>query len=392
MEGMLNFLMPGSLWWEQIAGPSRLTAALEASLAEGHGVICEISSALSYRSVFRDNISHWASTMNVAAEQVECDDYRGENIEGYLIKKLFPSQVNAYSRRQSPLYMKNNRLLDGRLLWIRRVPAEYTKQWIQYISSYRSRDMLHGLFVMEVIQTDSQMKKAASNLRFLSVFDYITKADLRLFVSISAEKLLEASDGIRQYVVELITDVCVADAELAYQLLEIPEWYFDDPCSALVKLYQDEYADSPRGEEAWHPFALIRCGRLMDLNKRIWTAQIRIGYPKIEMERCRFIQTRYDELTDALNTRYCDIDENDGRYFCDNEGNRYTDPYDMEVGMICKLTGLIRADDGMRLFYIPDTEIRERLYLLRDCRNHLAHLEICPGNDFKKLLSDAADV
>lgn len=382
---------PNTLWWEDIAGPSRLVWDLKTAFVDGHSVACDISSALSFRHDFRNAVSHWLFTKNVTVDLLDCrNDYSGEDITEYLVKALRPDLLLDYQRRRSPQYIRDKQLLYGRLLWIRGVDANYYRTWLQFISSYRSNNISQGLFLFEMQNQGVLPPKFPQNLKYFSYEKYVKPDDLRLFASILSENYLDESAGVKQYAVELIASLCVTDGELAYKMLSYSPFYRDDPIQALSALASVEYVGSPRGQETGHPLSLLRKGNRKELSYRVWCAQVRVGYPKIELERLRFINSRLDDMQQALSTPYLNEYTGAPQYLTDYEGNRITSPYDVEVGMLVRMMNLKRYDnESQRLLSVSDPVTRDLLHLLRNCRNDLAHLEVCPTERFLKLVEES---
>ena len=382
-----NMMDTGTLWWSEIAGPAKLVADIQNALAEGQSVICNVTTSLSFRWTFRDTISHWLSERSVTVVHVDCRDvYCEEDITEFLLRQIQPDKLTGYQRRRSPQYMRDNGILHGKLLWIRGVAPEYVRSWIQYISSYRSHDLDHGLFFMEVQQTPSA--RIPTNLRFVDHDRYIRRDDLRLYTSVLVENYMDACTGVKQYAVELASALCVVDGELANNLLTCSGFITEEPMNLLQQIVSDSYSDSPRGQEIWHPFTLLRAEKNEEITYRIWSAQVRVGYPQIELERREMISRWYSELGEALSVPYLDDKSGQPKRFTDYEGNPITDPRELEVGMLLKIASVRRADDTSQyLFYLPDQEARDRIHLLRKCRNELAHLCTCDSKMFYELVS-----
>lgn len=382
---------PNTLWWEDIAGPSRLVWDLQTALVDGHSVACDISSALSFRHDFRNAVSHWLFAKNVTVDLLDCrDDYSGEDITEYLVKKTRPDLLLDYQRRRSPQYIRDKQLLYGRLIWIRGVDPKYYRTWLQFISSYRSNNFAQGLFLFEMQNQGILPPKFPQNLKYFSYEKYVKPDDLRLFASILAENYLDESAGVKQYAVELLSSLCATDGELAYKMLSYSPFYKDDPIQALSSLASEEYVDSPRGQENDHPLALLRKGKEKELSYRVWCAQVRVGYPKIELERLQFINSRFEDMQHALSVPYLNEYTGAPQYLTDYEGNRISSPYDVEVGMLVRMMNLKQYDDdSQRLLSVSDPATRDLLHLLKDCRNDLAHLEVCPTERFLKLVEES---
>lgn len=385
--GYINGMDNGALWWEEIAGPSAMVTDIQSSLAEGHSVICNVTTALSYRWVFRDSIGHWLADRDIMVVHIDCNGgYNGEDITDFLLRQIQPDMQTEYLRRRSSQFMRDRGLLHGKLLWIRGVAPQYLRSWIQYISSYRSHDLEHGLLFME-IQGEPPMR-LPQNLRYYDYSRYVRRDDLRLYASILAENYLEEPSTVKQYAVELAASICGTDGELVNDLLLNPAFVRDAPIEVLRQVVSENYLGSPRGKEQDHPFALLAVGDQEELEHRIWSAQIRVGYPRIEMERLALIRRWEAEIRDALELQYYDERHDRAEYLTDYEKNRITNPYDVEVGMLCRMMSLRQYNEREQyLFYLPDPEEREWLHLLRDCRNDLAHLEICRNDRFYDLLS-----
>lgn len=114
---------------------------------------------------------------------------------------------------------------------------------------------------------------------------------------------------------------------------------------------------------------------------------MRVGYPKIELERLRFINSNFEDMQQALSVPYLNEYTGAPQYLTDYEGNRISSPYDVEVGMLVRMMNLKQYDDeNQRLLSVADPATRDLLHLLRDCRNDLAHLEVCPTERFLKLV------
>lgn len=385
--GYANSMDNGALWWEEIAGPSTMVSDIQSALAEGHSVICNVTTTLSYRWVFRDSIGHWLADRDIMVVHIDCNgEYNGEDITEFLLRQIQPDMLTEYMRRRSPQFMRDRGLLHGKLLWIRGVAPRYLRNWIQYVSSYRSHDLDHGLLFME-IQNEPPMR-LPQNLRFFDYSKYARPDDLRLYASILAESYLQEPSAVKQYAVELASSVCGTDGELVNDLLLCPDFVREDPLAVLRQVVEVNYLGSPRGKESDHPFELLATGNLEELKHRIWSAQVRVGYPMIEMERLALIRCWEPEIGEALSLSYYNERTDREEYFTDYEKNRITNPYDVEIGMLSRMMHLRRfAERDQYMCYLPDPEEREWVHLLRDCRNDLAHLDICKPEQFYKLLS-----
>lgn len=368
---------PGAFWWEEVAGPARLVEEIEAALADGASVVCQMSASMSFRREFRAMIEHWLSFRDIMAVSIDCAGVEaGSDQTAFLLRQLQPNLLNDYRRRRSARYLQEKDLLRGKLLWLHGLPAEQLQIWVDYLCQWDSG----GLFLVEA-EREYPVEVSGA----VKVFDdcsYIRKDDLRLYASVLAEHYLDEPAGVKQYAVELAAALCVTDGELAETLVR--QWTLarEDPVALLRRL-----AD-PANREPWHPFSLLQTGDEASLRYRIWSAQVRVGYPRIELERLHLIRRWYQEIREALQTPYRNEYNGTAQRFCTYDGEPIEDPYELEIGVLVRLSSLRRFDDTtQRLFRIPDPRSRDRLYLLRDCRNNLAHMDICEPEVFYELVS-----
>lgn len=107
--------------------------------------------------------------------------------------------------------------------------------------------------------------------------------------------------------------------------------------------------------------ALSRTGKRDELEARLWRGQLDVLFPLIESERVTFVDMMEPQLEAIL--------ENEK---IEQFGRQVTDPYDLEIGTLRYLT--VRSANRL---YPPEAFMRDRLKLLRDCRNNLAHHTTC---------------
>ena len=152
--------------------------------------------------------------------------------------------------------------------------------------------------------------------------------DLRLYASILTENYLaSAHPNVKQYAVDLISALCLTDGELANELLLREDLMSVEPAELLAAVVEENFSDSPRGREAWHPFALLRSNNDSELNYRIWSAQVRVGYPKIELERLNVVRDYYDQIKHALTIPFANEKTGLPDRFTEHEGDLLLDPY-----------------------------------------------------------------
>lgn len=387
-----RMLQSDVLWWDEIAGPYRFASDVKTALTEGRSVALEITSAFPHRWTFRGDMEHWLGDCGVSCVQIDCErDYAGGDIGEFLIRTTNQDRQHLanYLRQKQPRYLKDKGVLAQKLIWLKSVRGEHLKSWIRFISDYRSTSFEQGVFVVEVIDLAASGVRLPQHMACIQYDRYVSEDDLRLFVSMLAENRLSLSSPEKRYVVELISSLCGADCELAERLLDSLDLAAPSPVDWLRSVYEGWYGGDVRGRGMpGHPFELLRSGDATELLHRVWSAQVRVGYPLIELERRRLIEKWHYHIAQALATPYQDYADCEPHYFVDYEKRRITDPYEVEIGMLARLNTLRRYDDPARvLLYLPREDF-ERVQLLRDCRNQLAHLDVCPYEQLGRLLAE----
>ncbi len=387
---MITASDPGSLWWDTIAGPRDFINKLKSAFFDGCSVLAEITSAFPYRWTFRDGVSHWiGQEEDIMVEEIDCGhDYKGGDIGEFLVNKLAPRMTVEYMRRRQPGFLKTQRVLDGKLIWVRGIPPRQLKDWIQFAASYHSDSMNGGLFLIEAINVSGAELRHANGLRHIVYPDLVKTDDVRLFASILADEYLkDEPTEVKQYAVELATTLCWKDGEVAEELLGALDIRRRSPVESLKGIFQEKGDECVRGKGIKeHPYEQLRKGKTLE--RQLWVAQLRTAYPLIELQRLDIIQRWYDEIREALESQYIDGQYGTPQEFTDYENNPIRDPFELELGMLDALLHKRQYDrDSQYMLYLPNHEERVYIRFLKDCRNSLAHLETCAPDVFYHLIS-----
>ena len=118
-----------------------------------------------------------------------------------------------------------------------------------------------------------------------------------------------------------------------------------------------------------------RNNNFSEIEHRIWTAQIQVLFPIIELERVEIICKYENAIKSVLDS------ENITQY-----GELLTDAIDVELGTLCYLMSK-RNNDGLYYLYIPNETDRDRIRFLHECRNNLAHVSCCSPKQVRELLN-----
>jgi hypothetical protein len=140
-----------------------------------------------------------------------------------------------------------------------------------------------------------------------------------------------------------------------------------DPLERLLPLLGDDY---PADE----------------LARRLWSAQAQTLFPLIMQEWRRFTDTWRMEIEDGFDfaSRFLPHGVQG------SDGETVRSPDDMELANVIYLSRHRRYDDsGLQIVHIPDAAAMERVELLYDMRNQIAHGKVCKYEDVFKLINAA---
>ena len=133
-----------------------------------------------------------------------------------------------------------------------------------------------------------------------------------------------------------------------------------------------------RGMEGNHILNLLRNEDEDAVMNRIWTAQVQIFFPMIELARVKILKEN-DELRGriAFALSYMELH---GFPMTQSDGRTVTDPEDLDIGglfhILCK-SNMIKMNDVM---------LNEYVSILRTFRNSLAHMTPCRVDTVRELL------
>lgn len=383
------------LWWDEITGPSQMVRNAATMLRNGRSVQLKVPVDLPWPDQMRMSMER---ELREDAEELLVDfvDCRWEcpqdpaDIGEFLLGRYAVGSVRDGYRKSSKqsvqAYMLANHVLKNRVIWVLGLTEETVKDWLAFCREYKPRAAEDGLFVLECVEED--MDKAHRDSHALPVFVYLEYAsyhDLLLFSNQICSPI-RASLERKQYLAAAATELCGRDAELADMLLQyLSETDTgEDPLNALEELSQaewgtDRFNNVRPGPE--HPFALIWNENKAELERRLWRAQLQALFPLIEYEHVEFVNHFYYSILMGLKDGYADhLHGWSGPQYITKLDERIMDPYDVELGLLYLMSKLRswRAD-SMYLLYLAEEGDRERLSLLRDMRNQLAHIEVCPS-------------
>lgn len=390
-------------WWENITGPSQLIQAIVSELRDGRSVFLSAPDDLPWRSQMRSAVERALreNTPNILVDYIDCQDDCQKNAQGEIDAATFlldryasPDVKNGYRRssgKSIQAYILNHHVLRDRVIWVKGMSPCHVENWLSYCREHRAKSTEDGIFVIECHE-DSDQRRTAAGMKLLFYTDYVSHHDAFLFNTILAAPL-KCSPEWKQYLSTAISKLCGRDAELAASVLEAHGGRAE--CELLQLL--DELSRDPQFERRFHaghlddrhPFALIRSGRRDDMTGSLWETQLQVLFPLLEYERIEFIRHFYDAIQVGLKEPYLDPDpKKPGPHYIKQLGERVCNPFDAEIGTLYRMNHLrMYRDSNLYLLYLQEEADRNRLKLLRDMRNSIAHLTACTTESVTEFLN-----
>jgi len=363
------------IWWQSITGPRSVVNSIADALRDAKQVVLAIPNDLPWRHEMRLAVaSEIQSTAgNVSIKKVDASDMVAEGqAPGEFLLERYALRSSRLSYRAGRLtiqdYLIRERVLANTLVWVKGLGRDGYADWIEFCCGYNASSVADGAFVIEAAGID---EAPPSNFEHIDYEALVGRYDAQLYNSLvlSGEGFAGYSDAWKRYIATALTNLCGADVEVATELLQSANLKEEN----LIDLLSD-LACSPgfarRGarDESSHPFALCRCGNTDELKRKLWDAQVEVLFPLIESERLTILDALADQLVLLLADGYVE-----------QFGGTVAGVDDIELGTLTYLMGSGQLD-------VPDRNLRERIFLLRDCRNKLAHRECCDQESVARLL------
>lgn len=377
---------PAELWWSDIAGPHSVVEQTVAALQEKCHVILDVPADLPWRHQLRSEVDLCLQERNnISVQEIDWADQYGDksDIGAWILYQYAVGPVSDGYRRNSgrtiQQYIRQEGVLRGRVLWIKGLNETATRDWLEFTRSYHGSLVDGGLFVLECHSNDIIPSRTQRQVYYTA---RVCQYDLQLFNSI----LLEQSNRVntlneqwRRYAAAVCAELCQDDAELSCRLLAETDFLQESPLERLRALAHDgDFARRGRQANGEHVLWLVREEKNDELYKRIWTAQLQVAFPRIELERVRYIQTLNAQIATLL------ASEPVVQY-----DQLITEPLDMELGTLCHYMNQRRGEEGYYAIYVQREEDRRRLRLLHQLRNALAHVTCCTPQQLNELFSGA---
>ncbi len=391
---------PSRIWWDEITGPLTLVRRLADHIQAAKSILLCVPDDLPWRQQMRLSVERVLRGTDkelliwcIDCEN-DCQQFMNEDgtmdVAGFLLhERAVPEIRNGY-RKTSGLtkqqYMIKNGVLRDRVVWVKGLDNKQTKSWLDFCDGYVARSQYDGIFVIE--SYDESHDITAENMVSLNYLDYVSRYDALLFNNMIVADL-PLKEEWKSYISTVSTLTCNLDVELAYSFISSTDFATTDIIDAIKSVSQtSEFSNryfAPHLDKD-HPFALIRMNRTEAIRKRIWKAQLQTLYPLLEIERVSFVDHYAQEIREGFSLEYSD--KYDKKHKIDQYGDELKDPYEAEIGTLYRMHKLyVSGEYGRHILPIPMESDRDRLTLIHDIRNLLAHVSVCTVDQVNQFLS-----
>ena len=368
---------PENFWWNNITGPSAMISSAENALSEGYSLILGVPAFTPWpekmRNILHENLSGGDVYITIINADSECPG----SAEDYLLSKYDTNRK--YRSRLSSVqdFLLRNNSLRNHIFWIYNFRDKLqVSGWLNFCAKYPSDSAEKGLFILD---TEHENLLPAGRMTAVNFSDYAESYDTMIFASF----LLDNKEYSRplytrkwkSYLSSLAAMLCGSDAEVAERFLRSADFTCNEPLNVLQMIAHDF---PQRCADSNHILGMINSDDESAVMNRIWTAQVQVFFPMIEIARVRIL--RSDESLAGRIQFALTYLESHGKPMTQSDGKIVTDIEDIDIGgmfhLICK-ANMIKTNDSM---------LGEYVSLLRSFRNSLAHMTPCRADEIRELL------
>ncbi len=300
-------------WWRNITGPHVVVAKVSEALLDNHMVVLSVPTDLPWRHSMRGTIqTAFRDRLDASDIVIELIDVVDDNPDGidpgrFILSRFASSTISRGYREKSRFsiqdYITAKNVIKNRIIWVKGLKGVTAEHWIKFCRGFGHRPVQDGLFVLEVQGEICQVD--LKPLELIDYSDYVSNYDVQLFNSFVLDDQDKYPDVWKKYIASVVASICDTDAEVSAELLETVDFL---ECSAIEGVKSiagsPEYARRGTEESSKHVLWYSRNNKTAELEHRLWSAQVQVLFPIIEMERISLIEKWHDIIQDALDNNY----------------------------------------------------------------------------------------
>lgn len=378
----------GYTWWSGITGPRALIERLAQALCEGRPAVLLIPETCPWRGEMR-SFSAEVISGHYGLERLSIDPMtpgtNGQSPFQILLDRYALHDIALrYRESMNPQgFLVEQQVLKNRIVWLEEVPEKDLRAWLLFMSAWKPRSQSDGLFVCELPRSAKGALSgiALDNIELIDYDELVSDYSISLFngMLVDDRAAQETTNLEQHYLASILTNLCGRDVEVSEALSNDLAALYIDPLSTLTAT--SRYFEPKRGaDDEAHVLSLVRANNRDALERRIWSAQVEVLFPLVETLRLNVIETLRPQLEELVVT---------GSIM--QYGERVESVADVELGTLVFLMACVDKH-GNRLLYVPNPALRDEIHLLRACRNALAHIDVCPPDQMRQLLTLAQKI
>lgn len=373
-------------WWNNITGARTVIDRVTMALLENKMVVLKVPSDLPWRHTMRSAIQNAfnekTDLRDIVIETLDAVDNNPTDLEPgrFILQNYAAPDIKAGYREKARIsiqdYISDRNVIKNRIIWVKGLDEKTAGKWFQFCRGFSPRSALDGLFVLEVHGNINAT--ASKHIQYINFDECVSSYDVQQFNSFILDDQKIYTTNWKRYISAVAAAVCGVDAEVSEMLLHTVNFRNETAMDGLQRI--NEMADfERRGREKDSDHALwhFRNDNTVELYHRIWTAQIQVLFPIIELERQKLIK-KWDSVIETA------LKDHEVIQF----GAVITAPADVELGTLCYMMSC-KVHGEYRMLYIPEEAERERIRFLHDCRNKLAHMNCCTAKEVASLLDSS---
>lgn len=382
----MRYIAWEELWWNNITGARTVVDRVAMALLENKMVVLKVPSDLPWRypmrSAIQNAFNERTDSRDIVIETIDAVDNNPANLEPgrFILQNYAASAIKAGYREKARIsiqeYISDRNVIKNRIIWVKGLDEKTAGKWLQFCRGFSPRSAADGLFVLEVHGNITATE--SKYIQYINFDDCVSSYDVQQFNCFILDDQKLYTTNWKRYISTTVATVCGVDAEISEMLLKVVDFRNETAIDGLKRI--NEMGDFERRgteKDSDHPLWHFRNNNTAELSHRIWTAQIQVLFPIIELERQKLIEKWHSAIETALK-------ENEVTQF----GAVITAPAEAELGTLCFMMSC-KVYGDYRMLYIPDEADRERIRFLHDCRNKLAHMNCCTPNEVASLLDSS---
>jgi hypothetical protein len=369
-------------WWSSITGPNKVVADVAEGLISRSKILLIVPANLPWRHQMRiaieDRIHMLTGSSDMTVTVIDADDEWDQKQEPgrFLLQHCGTSSAAHGFREKSGVsiqdYMVVNGVLRNTIVWVKGLGVDQANKWLQFCRGFHGNTAEDGLFILEI--HGNMENREMRGVQTVDLAEEVRMYDVQLFNSFIVDEINRYNANWKSYAAVLAAHLCGTDAEVSQRFLQDTDLTLEEPLQGLIRVAELSGLEKRgAGTDSGHVLSLVRQRQTEKVERRIWSAQLQILFPLIEMERLQVVQAIRSELEACIHQETIE-----------QFGQPLTSPEDVELGTMDYL--LSHIVDGRTALIVQDQTLRDRVHFLRNCRNALAHGSCCTKEQVAELL------